>query len=132
MHSLYVRSARFSKPPVELKKSSPSSKRQLTLLAGLLLRLDKSEDYRDLLDLVRAVGEYAITELKKVTTNHLVYGDKQRAQIREAAAELLAELSAANPTHGEEPPMDQRVAAVISDAEGEEALPMSRKGENGQ
>jgi hypothetical protein len=78
---------------VELKKSSPSSKRQLTLLAGLLLRLDKSDEYQGLLDLVRAVGEYAIPELEEVTTNHLVYGDKQRAQIREAAKDLLEEMN---------------------------------------
>ena len=78
---------------VELKKSSPSSKRQLTLLASLLLRLDKSDEYEGLLDLVRAAGEYAIPELEEVTTNHLVYGDKQRARIREAATDLLQELN---------------------------------------
>ncbi len=80
---------------VELKEHAPSSPRQLSLLAGLFLRLDRSENYETYLDLVRHIGDPARTELEEVVENHLVYGDRPRARIRAAAGTLLAELAQA-------------------------------------
>ena len=78
---------------VELKKAAPSAKRQLTLLAGLMVRLDKTPDYDRRLELVRSLGESARMELEEIASNDLVYGDRQRARIRAAANELLEGLN---------------------------------------
>lgn len=80
---------------VELKEHAPSSPRQLSLLAGLFLRLDRTDNYETYLDLVRHIGDPARTELEEVVENHLVYGDRPRARIRAAAGTLLAELAQA-------------------------------------
>ena len=76
---------------VELKEHAPSSPLQLSLLAGLFLRLDRTDNYQSYLDLVRGTGDPARTELEEVVENHLVYGDRPRARIRAAAGALLTE-----------------------------------------
>jgi hypothetical protein len=77
---------------VELRAYDPDSPELLALLAALFVRLDASENYPELLDQVRALGEYARPALEEIAQNSELFGDQQRGGIGEACREILRDL----------------------------------------
>jgi hypothetical protein len=74
---------------VELREYDPDSPELLALLAALFIRLDASENYPELLDQVRALGEYARPALDEIAQNPELFGDQQRGAIGDACRKIL-------------------------------------------
>lgn len=77
---------------VELRAYDPDSPELLALLAALFVRLDTSENYPELLDQIRALGEYARPALDEIAQNPELFGDQQRGAIGDACREVLKDL----------------------------------------
>jgi len=76
---------------VELRAYDPDSLELLALLAALFVRLDTSENYSELLQQVRALGQYARPALDEIVQNPELFGDQQRGAIGDACREILRE-----------------------------------------
>jgi hypothetical protein len=74
---------------IELREYDPDSPELLALLAALFIRLDASENYPELLDQVRALGEYARPALDEIAQNPELFGDQQRGAIGDACRKIL-------------------------------------------
>lgn len=82
----------------EVRRFDPNSAELLELLAALFVRLDRAENYDELVEQTRALGEYAVPALQEVVENTDLFGDNLRGGIRDQCKELLDELSAREPT----------------------------------
>ena len=62
------------------------------------MRLDRAENYDELVEQTRTLGEYAVPALQEVVENTDLFGDNLRGGIRDQCKELLDELSSRTST----------------------------------
>ena len=56
------------------------------------MRLDQAENYPELLQQIRGLGEYARPPLKEIVANADLFANQQRGPIRDTSRQLLAEI----------------------------------------
>ena len=62
------------------------------MIAALFVRLDQAENYPELLQQIRGLGEYARPPLEEIVANADLFADQQRGPIRDTSRQLLAEI----------------------------------------
>ena len=75
-----------------LRANDPDSQDLFALLASLFVRLDQAENYPELLQQVRGLGEYARSPLEEIVANADLFADQQRGPIRDTSRQLLTEI----------------------------------------
>ena len=70
----------------------PDDQNLFALLAAVFVRLDQAANYCDLIEHVRAIGEYARPELDQVASDETRFNDEMRRTIRDAALDLLEDM----------------------------------------
>jgi hypothetical protein len=82
----------------KFQQFDPDGIQLLELLAALFARLDRAENYDELIDQTRALGEYAAPALQEIVENADLFGGEVRGGIRDRCKVLLDEMSPRPPT----------------------------------
>ncbi|MBT6908239.1 MAG: hypothetical protein HOA27_29120 [Gemmatimonadetes bacterium] len=76
----------------KLRAHDPDNQDLFALIAALFVRLDQAENYPEILQQIRGLGEYARPPLEEIVANADLFADQQRGPIRDTSRQLLAEI----------------------------------------